>query len=369
MAHDVFICHSSTDRTVANAICSKLEQNRVRCWIAPRDVIPGLDYAQAIVEAISGSKLTVLVFSDNSNQSRHVHREVERAVSHGIPILPFRLDDVTPSPSLEYFISDAHWLDAMTPPMEDHLDQLVGTVHLLLERINSEAEGGSTAAARGGGTAVLAPPAPPVERPPVPTPGRHLPSWWRWALGAAVLAVVAVVVAVVALGGGGGKSGTSPKPGGSATPTAAASTPAAPPGTAAVKLGTTVSLAGMDAGSKAAVTVLKVVDPATSTDDIPGVGDRFVAVQIKIRNTGSRVFDDSPDNCVTVRDTTGHSYEATTVLSVSAGPVFEATVTMGPGKEVTGYTVVEVPAKVKIVAVHFTLDSGYADQTGIWSVG
>jgi hypothetical protein len=49
VTHDVFICHSSKDRTIANAICSKLEQNRIRCWIAPRDVIAGTDYAESIV--------------------------------------------------------------------------------------------------------------------------------------------------------------------------------------------------------------------------------------------------------------------------------------------------------------------------------
>ena len=36
MAHDVFICHSSKDRTIANAVCSTLEQNRIRCWIGYR---------------------------------------------------------------------------------------------------------------------------------------------------------------------------------------------------------------------------------------------------------------------------------------------------------------------------------------------
>ena len=134
MTHDVFICHSSKDRTIANAICSKLEQNRIRCWIAPRDVIPGRDYAASIIEAISDATLTLLVFSDNSNRSTHVHREIERTVGHGIPILPLRVDDVVPSPSLEYFISNAHWLDAITPPMEQHLDHVIGTVRLLLDR-------------------------------------------------------------------------------------------------------------------------------------------------------------------------------------------------------------------------------------------
>jgi hypothetical protein len=99
MAHDVFICHSSKDRTIANAVCSTLEQNCIRCWIAPRDVLPGSEYAESIVEAIHTSKLTILVFSANSNQSAHVRKEIERSVSSGIPILPFRVEDVVPSSS------------------------------------------------------------------------------------------------------------------------------------------------------------------------------------------------------------------------------------------------------------------------------
>ncbi|HYL40707.1 MAG TPA: toll/interleukin-1 receptor domain-containing protein, partial [Candidatus Binatus sp.] len=80
MTHDVFICHSSKDRTIANAICSTLEQHHIRCWIAPRDVLPGSDYGGAIIDAISGTRLTVLVFSSSSNTSPHVRREIERTI-------------------------------------------------------------------------------------------------------------------------------------------------------------------------------------------------------------------------------------------------------------------------------------------------
>jgi hypothetical protein len=184
MAHDVFICHSSQDRTIANAICSTLEQHRIRCWIAPRDVIPGSDYAQSIVEAIGSTRLTVLVFSDSSNHSGHVRREIERSVSHGVPILPFRVEDVVPSPSLEYFISDAHWLDAMTPPLERHLDHLAETVRLLLDREDRAAPPSEA----------VVPPSEAVA--PLARSRRVL---WL-ALGAAAL-VVAVVVGLLVLGG------------------------------------------------------------------------------------------------------------------------------------------------------------------------
>lgn len=134
MAHDVFICHSSRDKAIADAVCHSLESDGIRCWISPRDVVPGTDYASSIVDAIAHSALVVLVFSSHSNGSGHVGREIERAVSHGIPILPFRVEDVDPSPALEYYISVSHWLDAYTKPLEPHLQHLSGTIRMLLDR-------------------------------------------------------------------------------------------------------------------------------------------------------------------------------------------------------------------------------------------
>src|SRR6516165_10740309 len=134
MAHDVFLSYSSKDKPIADAVCGTLEGKRIRCWIAPRDVLPGLPYGEAIVEAIEASRVMVLVFSASANKSPQVMREVERAVSKGIPILPLRIEQVPPSKSLEYFISAPHWLDALTPPLEKHLNSLTETVHLLLAR-------------------------------------------------------------------------------------------------------------------------------------------------------------------------------------------------------------------------------------------
>lgn len=201
MSHDVFICHSSKDRTLATAICSYLEQNRIRCWIAPRDVVPGSDYAQSIVEAIARTRITLLVFSHSSNHSPHVKREIERSVSHGIPILPFRVEDVVPSPSLEYFISDAHWLDAITPPMEKHLTYLAGTLRMLLDR-ETAAEAGDEAASPSAAVPPDPAPAPVPIRSAEPTPPPVRPRWVMPAAIAGFVIVTAVVGVVIALGGG-----------------------------------------------------------------------------------------------------------------------------------------------------------------------
>jgi hypothetical protein len=74
----------------------------------------------------------VLVFSASANASPQVRREVERAVHRRVAVLPFRVEDVLPSSSLEYFLSSQHWLDAFPPPLEPHYARLGAYLKSLL---------------------------------------------------------------------------------------------------------------------------------------------------------------------------------------------------------------------------------------------
>ena len=124
MAHDLFVSYSQPDREAAFALVQRLEARGIKVWIAPRDVSPAADWAAEIIDAISTARLMVLVFSGSSNDSGQVRREVERAVHKQLPILPFRIEDVLPSKSLEYFLSTQHWMDAFPPPLEPHITRL-----------------------------------------------------------------------------------------------------------------------------------------------------------------------------------------------------------------------------------------------------
>ena len=75
----------------------------------------------------------VLIFSSHSNNSPHVLTEVNEAMSTGVIIIPFRIEDIIPSKAMKYLISGPHWLDAMTPPLEKHIQQLGDTIVILLE--------------------------------------------------------------------------------------------------------------------------------------------------------------------------------------------------------------------------------------------
>ncbi|HKD52778.1 MAG TPA: toll/interleukin-1 receptor domain-containing protein [Steroidobacteraceae bacterium] len=123
-ARRVFVSYSQHDRDTAFGIVAHLERDGIACWVAPRDVAPGADWAAEIVDAIAAADVMVLVFSASANASPQVRREVERAVNRGVEVLPFRVEDVLPARSLEYFLSSQHWLDAFPPPMEPHYARL-----------------------------------------------------------------------------------------------------------------------------------------------------------------------------------------------------------------------------------------------------
>ena len=133
MAHDVFISYSSKDKLIADAACAILEAKGIRCWIAPRDILPGADWGESIVDALSHARVFVLVFSSHANASQQIRREVERAVNRGLAVIPLRIEDVPPTKSLEYFISTPHWLDAFSPPLERHLNYLADIIRHILE--------------------------------------------------------------------------------------------------------------------------------------------------------------------------------------------------------------------------------------------
>lgn len=126
--HDIFVSYSKADRDCAFALAARVEASGLSVWIAPRDVSPAADWAEEIVNAINRARIMVLVFSAGSNESPQVRREVERAVHRDLPILPFRIEDVLPARSLEYFLSSQHWLDAFPAPLEVHYDRLCATL-------------------------------------------------------------------------------------------------------------------------------------------------------------------------------------------------------------------------------------------------
>jgi len=196
MVYDVFISHSSKDKTVADATCAWLEAHGIRCWIAPRDIQPGANWGSSIIKAIHGARVMVLLLSSHANASPQIKREVERAVNAGAIIIPMRIEDVLPQDDLEYFLGTPHWLDAFTPPLELHLNKLAAAINEILE-IPAPASSGRVPEDV---PETMAEPEP-VPRftieTPLPKPPPHRPWGKGWLIS---LSVAVVVLALVGLG-------------------------------------------------------------------------------------------------------------------------------------------------------------------------
>jgi TIR domain/Jacalin-like lectin domain len=133
MPFDAFISYSSRDKITADTVCAGLESAGIRCWIAPRDIRAGTEYAAGIIDGIDGCRIMVLIFSSSANASPQIHREIERAVSKGLTIVPFRIEDIAPTKAMEYYLGSIHWLDALTPPLAEHIRQLVAQIRANLQ--------------------------------------------------------------------------------------------------------------------------------------------------------------------------------------------------------------------------------------------
>ena len=113
MDHSVFISYSSADKASADQVCAYLEASGIGCWIAPRDIPPGVEYPAAILDGLAQARTIVLLVSPAAVQSPHILSEVGHAFSKKKPIIPLRLAAIKLPPDFDYFLSMSQRLDAL----------------------------------------------------------------------------------------------------------------------------------------------------------------------------------------------------------------------------------------------------------------
>ncbi len=110
-----------------------MEESGIRCWISPRDILPSEIWAESIANAIRKSRIFVLVFSEYSNSSTQVSKELALAIKSGLSIFPFKISETNPKGVFEYYLSDTHWLDAINKPIEDSINNLIEISSFILK--------------------------------------------------------------------------------------------------------------------------------------------------------------------------------------------------------------------------------------------
>lgn len=129
MKHDVFISYSSINSDIAEVVCDIIEQNGIKCWIAPRDIPGGAKYGDVIDDAIKACKAFVLLFSEASAKSDYVGAELEIAFEEKKAIIPFRLDDTHLQGQKRLMLNMRHWIEAY-PDYKASFPELLSAVSM-----------------------------------------------------------------------------------------------------------------------------------------------------------------------------------------------------------------------------------------------
>lgn len=135
------------------------------------------------------------------------------------------------------------------------------------------------------------------------------------------------------------------------------------------KIGSVITLSGSDADLKVQVKVHKVIANGTPANDFvkPESGKRLYGIQLTLKNAGKSTYSDSPGNGAAVIDSEGQEYTASLFGEIAGAQNISST-TIAPGDLRKGFVIFEVPSKAKIVKLQMSLDSGFADHHGEWSL-
>lgn len=129
---DVFISYATGEGTeVGRKVCEHLEGVGLKCWIAPRNIMPGQSWDEAILDGIESSAMVLVLCDRRAEQSQYVKREVLLATDVRKPLMPVRLDEVELR-SLRFLLISQQWFDASNGPIESYLENLTRDVSSIL---------------------------------------------------------------------------------------------------------------------------------------------------------------------------------------------------------------------------------------------
>lgn len=124
----IFVSHSSKDQAMAGELVDFLEKNNCQCWIAPRDIQPGLSYADCITQGIESSWAMVFVSSEQSNGSKDCAAELEQATKQQLLIIPFRIDESVYADATRSFFSPAQEITVLNNKPSEHFSALLSVL-------------------------------------------------------------------------------------------------------------------------------------------------------------------------------------------------------------------------------------------------
>jgi hypothetical protein len=137
----------------------------------------------------------------------------------------------------------------------------------------------------------------------------------------------------------------------------------------AAKIGDPIVIRGSKDGSRMKVTVLQVRDPAPAQQYLgPFRGKRLVAVELRLENVGTVVYDEFPSNGGGLVDQAHGSFAAAFKESALSPELSSDLCMIAPNGRLVGWITFEIPKHATLRKFQFVLDSGFGPESGDWNL-
>jgi TIR domain len=123
MSYDIFLSYCRNDKALADQFIEAAKQRGLTVWY-DQMISGGQDWRNSIVEALQNSKSLVILFSEASNDSRQLIKELAIADNFTTLVIPILIEDTEPRGSYLYEMASRNWMN-LYPNPSSRLDGLM----------------------------------------------------------------------------------------------------------------------------------------------------------------------------------------------------------------------------------------------------
>lgn len=136
MNKEVFVSYASLDKKIAHDLVAYLENKNINCFIAPRDVDPGMPYASNLMHAIDHCNVIILIASNAMNKSEHVLNEVDVITAKKKTLIPFFIEDFEMNDDFRYYLGRTQRIIAYPEMTSSYYSKLYNSLVQILSKNN-----------------------------------------------------------------------------------------------------------------------------------------------------------------------------------------------------------------------------------------
>lgn len=128
----VFISYKSEERAEMKKLLTIIENAGISCWVAPRNIPIGSNYASEIPAAIEKCPIFILLLSKKAQCSPWIAKELSLAIGDNKAILPIMIEDCTLTNEYKYYLTNVQ-IYSITKDMQDTVEELLERISFLLQ--------------------------------------------------------------------------------------------------------------------------------------------------------------------------------------------------------------------------------------------